>query len=489
MDSKQLQSPNKEQPLHYFVPHEILFLVEHDGKISRQQLASLIKWSNQAFDDADIALPRRLLTFPRTQQRGAFSLVISDVQGIGDDPADLLRLLERLESYLDQSSEGLTLRSISPNWLGSRAPQLIGGGPGAKPIPADPGTGAWQTSAVEVPGAPYHFRHFRHNSNQQQNGRKQPVEVAILDTAPCHHDLVHAYHRWQAEHPLIRSLLQPGGPLRVSYAPYADLVRLADYTIYDHTYQMADHGLFVAGIVHSIAPQAQLRLIEVLNPYGIGDVESIALGLRQLLGRRSRQPLVVNCSLVVNIPSPDELQRLIAQEPAWKWLNAENIQRMRWPLEWICDALHASHIPIVAAAGNDAVGGHRPPARYPAAFDSVLGVGALEEGSDQPTNFSNLADTPVTAGIATFGGGAMQSVAIPDRGILGIYIGNFPDGEPNDRGWAWWAGTSFATPVISGMLASLISQGATPDQALQQLRDAETATTAAGEEFVLVEQG
>jgi subtilisin family serine protease len=179
----------------------------------------------------------------------------------------------------------------------------------------------------------------------------------------------------------------------------------------------------------------------------------------------------------------------VEQDPAWGWLDERNIERMRWPLEWICDALQAQVVQIVAAAGNDAIDDHRPPARYPAAFDSVIGVGALEEGSSQPTNFSNLADTPVEAGIATFGGGAMQDVAVPDKGMLGIYIGDFPKGEPNKTGWAWWAGTSFATPVIAGLLATLINQGSTPDQALQHLRNAETETSPAGEDVLTVHQG
>lgn len=83
----------------------------------------------------------------------------------------------------------------------------------------------------------------------------------------------------------------------------------------------------------------------------------------------------------------------------------------------------------------------------------------------------------------------MQDVAVPDHGMLGIYIGDFPDAQPNTNGWAWWAGTSFAAPVISSLLAGLISQGVSPDQALQRLRDAETATTTAGEEILTVKQG
>jgi hypothetical protein len=44
---------------------------------------------------------------------------------------------------------------------------------------------------------------------------------------------------------------------------------------WQNPYRMTDHGLFVAGIIHTIAPQAELHLIEVLNPYGVGDLESI----------------------------------------------------------------------------------------------------------------------------------------------------------------------------------------------------------------------
>lgn len=47
-----------------------------------------------------------------------------------------------------------------------------------------------------------------------------------------------------------------------------------------------------------------------------------------------------------------------------------------------------------------------------------------------------------------------------DNGVRGVYIHDFPNssnpGAPitNTTGWAWWAGTSFAAPIISGMLAA-----------------------------------
>lgn len=473
--------------LNYFVPRQLLLLVEHEGQLNRREINDLIKRSNAAFDDADLAPPHRLLSFPRTKTRSAFSLIFSEVQRIGDKPGDLLRLLQRLQRFFDQSIGGITLRSASPNWLGSRAPQIGTGGPGAQPIPADPLPASFHGSSVSDAGTPFGFRL---STLPPLNGKAQrSVDVAILDTAPCLHDLARAYHRWKDEHPLMRSLLQPGGKLHTHPATFADLVRMADYEILDHRYQMADHGLFAAGIIHTIAPHAELHLIEVLNPQGVGDVESIALGLRQLVNRRSRQPLVVNMSLVVNIPSPEELRELQAQEPAWQWLDENNYERVGWPLEWICDVLHEAGVPLIAAAGNDAKNGQRPPARYPAAFRNVLGVGALLEGSATPAEFSNLADSPVEAGIMTFGGGVNKDIAVEDKGVLGVYTGEFPDGSVNTSGWAWWAGTSFATPIIAGSIAAQIGQGVSPNTAILALRSAEPGTTAEGEEVFTVHQG
>jgi hypothetical protein len=90
----------------------------------------------------------------------------------------------------------------------------------------------------------------------------------------------------------------------------------------------------------------------------------------------------------------------------------------------------------------------------------VLGVGALKEDSTDPTLYSNTSDQPDGEGIATFGGEKYADVPVshtkPGTGILGVYTGMFPD-DPNAplTGWAWWAGTSFAAPIISGTLAAL----------------------------------
>ena len=58
-------------------------------------------------------------------------------------------------------------------------------------------------------------------------------------------------------------------------------------------------------------------------------------------------------------------------------------------------------------------------------------------------------------GIGTLGGEEGDG-----KGVLGLYIGEFPDGSQNDSKWAWWAGTSFAAPILTGAVASILSRPA-----------------------------
>jgi subtilisin family serine protease len=172
--------------------------------------------------------------------------------------------------------------------------------------------------------------------------------------------------------------------------------------------------------------------------------------------------------------------------------DCELIERMGAPLQWLCDILQDQDTIIVAAAGNDGLNGDRPPARYPAALDGVLGVGALARG-DIPAEYSNLSDKPIRAGVATFGGRANNGAAQPGESVLGVYTGPLPGATlgttiPNTSGWAWWAGTSFAAPILSGSLAALLAGGATPTQALERVHSAQS-TTSQDEIIFSVRQG
>ncbi len=485
------------RPLAYFLPGQISLLVEHSSGLPSdlppEEIIRLLRENPviRASDSLIKALntgQARVISFPATRGEGqsirprpAFSLVFVDTADLGASQRSLIRVIDDLNARIGPDGEGqgpLTVIVASPNWLSCCTPGQIGvGGPGARPAPPTPmkpGSTPWKFRLPQTLRLPEH--------------RGAGVEVAIVDTAPCRHDLVRAYNDWHASNPLIDSLLGPNTPLDVTYAPYASLLSLADYGLKDHNYPMSDHGLFAAGIIHSIAPQAKLHLVEVLNQYGVGTIETIADGLRQLVDPARRAPLVINCSLMVNIPLPEQLPALAGTGLQWPRLDEALISRMGLLLEYVCNLLRSENVLVVAASGNDRrhtgdVIGSPPRARFPAAFESVLGVAALDP-NQQPADYSNQADNPLAEGLATLGGAAVNGKADPVNGVLGLYSGQFPDPPRfNSSGWARWAGTSFAAPVISGTLAALLSQGRSADQATSDLNTAATTSSVVGKVF------
>jgi len=159
---------------------------------------------------------------------------------------------------------------------------MAGGGGHAPPVPY---TGAIDTAAYSFPLPPA----IASLCPQEEVGRG--VTVAILDTAPCLHDLAAAYkrhhkvlhHNPKDHHPVLEELLGPNGRLHVHATSLDELLRMRGVHLRDHQYQMTDHGLFVAGIVNSLAPSAEIHLYEVLNPQGAGDLQSIARGLWKVM--------------------------------------------------------------------------------------------------------------------------------------------------------------------------------------------------------------
>ncbi|MCG8352997.1 MAG: S8/S53 family peptidase [Chloroflexales bacterium] len=475
------------QQIRHFVPGQLLLLGEHSDQLDKAAIIQALKnhsiiQCHQELADALQKPPRKLLSFHRnrqesqqaastTNQNPSFSLIFIDVPITEQD--QLIDLIDKVNQDIlaATNQEGpLNLHIISPNWLASTAGSIgVVGGPGTRPIPAPAMPPDWQQTPVDAPGAPFGFE--LNMPVIEPTSPPEQIEVAILDTAPPGDNIKKAYNAWQSKHPLIKSLLGPDGTLgmnstlEIAYAPGPILDR---YAVSGHTYQMFDHGLFAAGIIHTLAPTVKLRLIEVLNHYGVGSIETAIDALQQLNMREAGQPpLIVNCSLMLNIP----LEGQPKPELDWPSLNEDSrlVKRMGNTVKWITDLLRERNVLFVAAAGNDAEAGmERPQARYPAAFEDVVGVGALHPDG-VPADYSNISDTPLSIGIATFGGKASGDDSVPNEAVRGIYTGLFPNGEQNHDGWAWWSGTSFATPIISGVLAALCHQGASPQEAWEAL--------------------
>src|SRR5690606_38515781 len=81
--------------------------------------------------------------------------------------------------------------------------------------------------------------------------------------------------------------------------------------IYDHSYVMRDHGLFIAGLVHELAPKAEIVLVEALNQYGLGTQLSLAAALNYVIEHlkaraAAGQPqarVIINISLTILAPA------------------------------------------------------------------------------------------------------------------------------------------------------------------------------------------
>jgi minor extracellular protease Epr len=111
-------------------------------------------------------------------------------------------------------------------------------------------------------------------------------------------------------------------------------------------------------------------------------------------------------------------------------------------LEQTVDALQQRHIAVVAAVGNE---GPHAPARYPAAYEGVLGVAAVDR-SGTVFRWSN------------------QGKHV-DYSALGVDLPTAAQGQP----LAPMSGTSLAAPVVSAMLACAVGSHGGLEAALAAL--------------------
>ncbi len=254
-------------------------------------------------------------------------------------------------------------------------------------------------------------------------------------------------------------------------------------------FHMPDHGLFSAGIIRDLAPNASVECIRILNDFCVGDMAMLAKTMEHihermlpvnprtgLKGDLHEKPVVINMSLVVSPPDGDIVSQSF--DPAFI---AQVRASLRGPIQSLAD-LGAV---MVASAGNEAdprnnvmnPDGIRPGPLYPAAFadspdniDAVIPVGAIN-GHGKAASYSNY---PGPRGIGTYGGeiptpipptppGCMTGATAIDA-TIGIYTAlsypalSYTDcetsyHEPNANAWAYWSGTSFATPIISALAA------------------------------------
>ena len=237
----------------------------------------------------------------------------------------------------------------------------------------------------------------------------QGVGVAVLDTGVyLHPDLV---QQIKSFHDLIEHRSQP--------------------------YDEHGHGTHVAGIIagagrhpwHGIAPACQLHIYKVLDQNGNGKIENTCRAIQEILTWNQKNPgmiriLNISVGMMLHVQPKSQKKLLKAVETAWD---------------------HG--VIVVAAAGNN---GPAPGSvTSPGISRKVITVGSL--------------DAPYSGRGPTKSCVVKPEILMPGSNILSC--ANHSDGYTRKRG------TSMATPIITGMLALLISKypGLKPNEVKMRL--------------------
>jgi subtilisin family serine protease len=259
------------------------------------------------------------------------------------------------------------------------------------------------------------------------------------------------------------------------------------------TAKTSDHGLFVAGLVHAVAPESKIHLIRTLDDRGRGDIFWLLANLVSFADTKGLTNTVINLSVGVNVSLPAGMDNVdkekicsVAKKVPWipAAISEDSCTLPVAFLQVLLEYFHDSGAVIVAAAGNDSAGRPPLPAEIPARAPFVIGVAARNDKGAQAC-FSNNGDVLAPGG----DGKSVKLLSTPDPtkdhvfapgGDGGIdcmsKVGQCGDELKNtgDCGYglvsllsepyrfAYWAGTSFATPLMSGEAARLLSTGYSP---------------------------
>ena len=222
-----------------------------------------------------------------------------------------------------------------------------------------------------------------HLDEAQNIATGKGVKVAIIDTGA---DLTH---------PMLRNSIVGGWDFVDNDADPTDKRNPAT------TNAAYGHGTHIAGIVHLVAPDAQLLIVRVLDASGRGDFVNVAAGVRWAIEQGAK---VINLSLGVSGTGTVDVLQNVIEDPA----NAGII--------------------FVTAAGNQASRN----VDFPGRSSSVIDVAAVVANGAGAT-FSSFDHSNVT-------------LSAPGVAVRSTYPGSQ---------YRLWSGTSMAAPFVTGAAALL----------------------------------
>lgn len=256
-----------------------------------------------------------------------------------------------------------------------------------------------------------------HVNEAHQVARGTGVIVAILDTGV------------DPRHPALRTAYAGGVDFVGHDDDPTDVADGLDNDGDGYVDEAFGHGTHVAGIVHMVAPDANLLAVRVLDADGRGDVLQVAAGVRWAVAHGAK---IINMSLGT--------------------LNSSNALQ---------DALQVAEdagVSVVSSAGN---WGAETPVEFPARSSHVAAIAAVDANAT-PATFSSY--------------GNIVALAAPGVGVRSTYPGG---------GYRLWSGTSMSAPFVSGTLALLaeVHPNWSLSEMLQRLDDTTRPVTAMADQF------
>ncbi|QSR24335.1 hypothetical protein CFH99_01685 [Nocardioides aromaticivorans] len=192
-------------------------------------------------------------------------------------------------------------------------------------------------------------------------------------------------------------------------------------------HEYAGHGTFVAGVISCIAPETRID-VEAALPYGGAVFESdIVDQIQDAL--EENKPQIISISAGTHTRDNHELLSLVLLAQNNKFDENDDVL-------------------IVAAAGNDSSNDPFYPAASAKDYPWVVSVGSVDPDK-KVSDFSNFGKDWVSV----YARGRNLVNAFPK----GTYTCHEPPNKGKVRkfdGLAQWSGTSFSTPIVTGLIAA-----------------------------------